>query len=84
MSNENVVETTLWLVIQEGGSSGEHYPTLYTNRDDAKADEYGHREATYRSTHPIPVKAEMRDGQAWIAEPDLIELVKAVREAEYR
>jgi hypothetical protein len=83
-NNAHVITTTLWLVIQEGGSSGEHYPSLYTQRDDAVDAAAGHRRDSYRSTNPIGFKAELRDGQAWVAELDLIELIERCREEEYR
>lgn len=76
---------TLYLVIQEGGSSAEHYPTLYDTKRDAGQAARSHRRSTYRSTEPIAVPVRLdADRNAWVDEQDLIELVTAVREAEYQ
>ena len=75
---------TLYLVVQEGGSSCEHYPSLYNRRADATRAARGHRRASYRSTEPIPVEASITpDGTALVGEQDLIDLVEAVRDAPY-
>jgi hypothetical protein len=78
-------QKVIYLVIQEGGSSAEHYPTLYDTKRDADRAVSSHHKASYRSTAPIPVPARLdADRVAWIREEDLIDVVTAAREAEYR
>lgn len=75
---------TLYLVLQEGGSSVEHYATLYNTERKALAAGRGHRRATYSATDPIPVVTHFdQEGKAFIAEDALTELAEAIRGAEY-
>ena len=77
-------QATVYLVIQEGGSSVEHYPSLYNTETQAKRAGKSHTKASYRSTAPIPVPMYFnRDGQGFIAEEDLMDLIQRVSEGEY-
>jgi hypothetical protein len=46
---------SIWLVIQEGGSTGEWYPGTYNSRKTALMAIGGHAKASYRSIGPIKV-----------------------------
>lgn len=74
---------TLYVVIQEGGSSVEHYPTLYNTEQDALDAQHNHQEATYRATAPIPVEGIEENGVFRIDEHELLDLCERVRAAEY-
>jgi hypothetical protein len=51
----------MYLVIQEGGTSLEHYANLYDTKAEAKAAMKGHAKASYNSFGPIEVPENLRE-----------------------
>ena len=77
-------QATVYLVIQEGGSSGEHYPSFYNTMRQAERAGTSHRLASYRATPPIPVPMHFdTNGKGYIAEDDLENFIRTVRDVEY-
>lgn len=74
---------TIYIVIQEGGSSIEAYATSYDTKDDALDAMVDHATATYRSAGPFPVTIHQDGQKCYIAEPDVLELLNVVKIAEY-
>lgn len=67
----------MYLVVQQGGSTGEWYASLYNDVEAANEAIIGHKKATYNAIGPYELspaltKALLTDGQA---ESDLIELL---------
>ncbi len=50
---------TLFLVVQQGGSTGEWYASTYNYREDAVDAIEGHAKATYHSVGPFEIPAEL-------------------------
>jgi hypothetical protein len=76
----------LYLVVQEGGSSVEAYPSIYGGPRGAARAAASHRRASYRSTEPIPFPVEREDRQAntiTIKAADLVELIQSAMLADY-
>lgn len=48
-----------WVVLQQGGSSGEFYVHAHATREDAEADILSCKRSTYNATDPIQVPAEL-------------------------
>lgn len=75
---------TIWLVIQEGGTSGEHYASFYNTAPQANAAIRSHQKASYNCFGPFPVKGVGGPkGGLLVTELDLLDLVSAVRSADY-
>lgn len=73
----------LWLVVQEGGSAGERYPSLYDSKEDADAARRGHTLASYRSTEPIPVTGHVMGDELVFREGFFIAAVKFACQSEF-
>lgn len=54
-----MAKKTLFLVVQQGGSTGEWYAATYDYRRDAKDAIRGHRKATYDAIGPFEISAEL-------------------------
>lgn len=54
MSGNTEPITTLYLVVQQGGSSFEWYPSWHDTEDDANEAIVGHAKATYSAIGPYP------------------------------
>jgi hypothetical protein len=74
---------TIYVVLQEGGSSIECYASSYDNQDDALDAMIGHAKATYRSAGPFAVDVHEIDGKTYIEEGDALALAELAQTTDY-
>lgn len=70
-----MTKRTVYIVIQEGGSSTEAYPTSFNTMKAAERARRSHSRATYRSSGPIEATVYEHEGRAFIEEGDVMELM---------
>jgi hypothetical protein len=75
--------STIYLVVQEGGSTGEYYPTLYNSEPAARRAIAGHQRASYNAYGPIAVRVDKYGDVAVISELALLDVVTDVLKAVY-
>lgn len=84
-----MTKKTVWVVLQEGGSSTEAFASSFDSKQDAEAAMLEHAKATYRSAGPFELDGVEIAGKLYIEEGDALALAEqtavigAMQEYEY-
>jgi hypothetical protein len=74
---------TIFIVLQDGGSSVEAYATTYDTSHDAHWAMRAHSAASYDSAGPFEVPVHEINGKTYIEEADVLELIQRTKVTEY-